>query len=532
MKKILKYAIFLFLIFTSIQIMAQVSFQRTYGGTGNDRALSVEVCNDGGYIMAGYTTSFGEGELDFLIIKTDSLGEVEWSKTYGGTYSEQANVIKQTSDNGYIIGGYTESYGTTSKSSYIIKIDSIGTIEWTKIYSNGGECNSILTNSNGEIIALLEGVNLLQVVKLSSSGNELWSKINLDNASTIYTSYKSRMIELSNGNILIGSATNSFTNGNCYLLCLNANGNLVWAKNFVGNKVRGLCELSNGEIICSIEDPTSNDFDIGWLKITSSGNILGYRRIFSDFRDVPTSIVPIGNDVILSGETAGFNQNQTSAYSMKIDNDGTLLWSKIYKPGVYNTFASMDLINKSSNPIYAGTMLVNGSIDALLVRTDENGNSMCNDSIVSPFDTNFTYIENMPTPIIQDSSFNFTSGGIENTPIVAKNTFCLNVKGCMNPDASNYNPIATEDDGSCILGMKKFSMNDYIQVYPNPSKGSFFIEGMKSPVMIHIYDAKGSLIQQYKLQTIKTEITLPIKGIYVVTIQTEKELITKKVSIQ
>ena len=75
---------------------AQVTFQRTYGGAADDQAYSVDACSDGGYIMAGYTKSYGEGGKDVYVVKTDSLGEMEWSKTYGGANDDQANVIKET----------------------------------------------------------------------------------------------------------------------------------------------------------------------------------------------------------------------------------------------------------------------------------------------------------------------------------------------------------------------------------------------------------------------------------------------------
>ncbi len=93
---------------------AQVRFARTYGGTGNDRAFVVQQTSDGGYIVAGWTYSFGAGDRDFFLIKTDANGNVQWAKTYGGANSDGAFSVQQTSDGGYIVAGVTYSFGAGS----------------------------------------------------------------------------------------------------------------------------------------------------------------------------------------------------------------------------------------------------------------------------------------------------------------------------------------------------------------------------------------------------------------------------------
>ena len=101
-------------------VFAQASFAqpnpdtlwtRTYGGSGDDWAYSVQQTTDGGYIVAGYTTSFGAGDSDFYLVKTNSQGDTLWTRTYGGSSDDWAYSVQQTADGGYIVAGYTMSFG-------------------------------------------------------------------------------------------------------------------------------------------------------------------------------------------------------------------------------------------------------------------------------------------------------------------------------------------------------------------------------------------------------------------------------------
>jgi len=103
-----------------------IQWTRTVGGTGYDMANSVVQCADSGFILAGYTNSFGSGNNDMYIVKINSSGNLSWSKTVGGTGDEQAQSIIKTTDGGFVVVGYTTSFGAGSKDYYIVKLDSAG----------------------------------------------------------------------------------------------------------------------------------------------------------------------------------------------------------------------------------------------------------------------------------------------------------------------------------------------------------------------------------------------------------------------
>ncbi len=105
-----------------------VQWAKIYGGTDWDEARSVQQTSDGGYIVAGYTRSFGAGGGDLFLIKTDANGNVQWAKTYGGGSYDHAFSVRQTSNGGYIVAGQTNSFGAGSSDIFLIKTDANGNI--------------------------------------------------------------------------------------------------------------------------------------------------------------------------------------------------------------------------------------------------------------------------------------------------------------------------------------------------------------------------------------------------------------------
>ena len=107
-----------------------------YGGILDDNINSVQQTTDGGYIILGTTKSFGAGASDIYVIKTDFKGDTIWTKAYGGTNMEDCASIRQTDDDGYIIAGFTNSFGAGNTDVYVIKIDSNGAVMWSKTYGS------------------------------------------------------------------------------------------------------------------------------------------------------------------------------------------------------------------------------------------------------------------------------------------------------------------------------------------------------------------------------------------------------------
>ena len=127
----------------------------TYGAGLNELATSIQQTSDGGYIAAGYTKSFGAGNEDVWIMKLNADATIIWEKTYGGPNNERANSIQQTSDGGYIVGGWIHPFGVGHIDMWVLKLDSDGNVIWQKRYGGTGDDRAMSiqqTNDGGYIV--------------------------------------------------------------------------------------------------------------------------------------------------------------------------------------------------------------------------------------------------------------------------------------------------------------------------------------------------------------------------------------------
>ncbi|MCP4365811.1 MAG: hypothetical protein GY800_11020 [Planctomycetes bacterium] len=162
-----------------------VEWQKTYGGEGWDEADSIQQTGDGGYIVAGMTGSFGE-KFDFWVLKLGSDGTVEWQKSYGGSDQDMARSIRQTGDGGYIVAGMTRSFGAGAYTYdfLVMKLRPDGTVEWGKTYGGDFEDwgSSIQqTGDGGYLVAgrtdsFIPGRDDAWVLKLRPDGTVEWQK--------------------------------------------------------------------------------------------------------------------------------------------------------------------------------------------------------------------------------------------------------------------------------------------------------------------------------------------------------------------
>jgi len=218
------------------QLPPDTLWTKTFPGIYSDIARQVQPTSDGGYVIAGESESFGPGIWSVYVVKTDSAGEVEWNKTYGGANYDFPYAIRQTTDGGYIVGTYTTSFPPSGTNLRLIKLDQSGDTLWT----------SVLPNSNGKIVNaascivqapdggfLIAGygwtppyANQICVYKTDPDGVLLWNK-NYGGSSDDFGA----AIQLTNdGNFILAGYTYSFGSGQCdgYLIKIDQQGDTIW----------------------------------------------------------------------------------------------------------------------------------------------------------------------------------------------------------------------------------------------------------------------------------------------------------------
>ncbi len=197
-----------FYVISSAQAPAVKQWDKTYGGNDDDEPYSLKQTTDGGYILGGYSSSNisgnktenSKGAYDYWIVKMDGSGNKQWDKTYGGSDEDYLVSLQQTTDGGYILGGYSLSNSSGDKTAnskgnydyWIVKVDGNGNKQWDKTFggndadylvslqqtSDGGYilAGYSLSNSSGDKTENDKGNYDYWVVKVDGSGNKQWDK--------------------------------------------------------------------------------------------------------------------------------------------------------------------------------------------------------------------------------------------------------------------------------------------------------------------------------------------------------------------
>ena len=113
-------------------------WSRMFGGSGNEKCYSIQQTSDGGYILAGYTDSYGAGYHDFWLVKTDANGDTLWTRTFGGTSDDECRSVVQTSDGGYILAGSSRSFNPFYD-GWLVRVDANGDSLWAKVIGGSND---------------------------------------------------------------------------------------------------------------------------------------------------------------------------------------------------------------------------------------------------------------------------------------------------------------------------------------------------------------------------------------------------------
>jgi len=317
------------------EIKVYNTYLKTFGGSDGETGSSVSETNDNGYIITGYTRSFGEGYDDVWLIKTNAFGNEEWNKTFGGLYLDKGFSLLQTNDNGYIIAGYTGSYSLGFDDLWLIKTDVLGNEEWSRTfggynYDRGSSVSQ--TNDNGFIITGYTKTSFvtdncdLWLIKTDEFGNEEWNKTfggsdDDEGYSVIQT--------IDNGFIVTGY-TESYSEGKAdiWLIKTDAFGNEEWNKTFgdsdddEGYSI--IQTIDNGFIITGYTE-SPGDCDIFLIKTDAFGNEEWFKTFGGYSYDRGYSVIQaVDNGFVITGYTQSYGAGGSDLLLIKTDNEGNV----------------------------------------------------------------------------------------------------------------------------------------------------------------------------------------------------------------
>jgi len=240
------------------------------GGLQSDHGKDCLQTSDGEFMLIGTTYSYDIGMGDMYLIKTDNLGNLQWQKTYGGANYDSGISIDFTNDGGYILSGYTESFG---QGIYIVKVDSIGNQQWQKvIITNQSFSGFIIQTDDGGYLMYSTRNNDGYFVKLDSLGNIIWERTY---AGGMYANWFFCAYELSDGSfIAAGSITNASNAQFAWLMKISSNGDSLWSRIFDGPGNTNLFysvrpTWDNGFVMAGFVSAPTQDFWV--VKVDSNG---------------------------------------------------------------------------------------------------------------------------------------------------------------------------------------------------------------------------------------------------------------------
>lgn len=277
------------LIFLSSSIIAQptIEWTKTFGGSGGDSGQDIVQTSDGGFIICGITQSYGAGQEDVYLVKTNNLGQLSWYRTFGGNLDDVAYSIRQTTDGGFIICGFTKSFGNNGD-IYLIKTNSNGQQSWMKYFGGPGwdvgYCVRQISDGGYIIAGVKEVVGSspnIYIIKTNSLGVEQWSRdIYFDGSS-----HCSSIEQTNDGGFILGAEAYDIQGQDIdvKLIKLNSSGSTIWIKSFgeaMEDYTQSVIQSNNGGyVICGTQRwPLDQTLDIFLLKTNSSGDLVWSKR--------------------------------------------------------------------------------------------------------------------------------------------------------------------------------------------------------------------------------------------------------------
>ncbi len=426
----MKNTITLFLLTLSLLSFGQVSFQKSYGDSGDEIGYSITELADSSFAVAGVTTSFSTDK-DIIVVKIAHEGGVIWTRSIRGTKIDVGRKIMATKDGGMVIVGSTASFGSGRRDVFVLKLDKKGDTEWAKVY--GGEHNEYAfavrpTTDGGYIIGgetSSFGVRASDILlfKTDAEGNVEWSAT----LGGKHVEYAFDVIEQTDG-YLVGFESNSWGRGgrDVGLFKITKKGKYKWLYSYGGPKednISGLLALPDGTIAMSGMTASfgHGSLDGFFLKCGKSGKLLFARTYGDKGADVFQGMMKVKDGYVFCGFTNSYNDNLLAEDLLlaKINEKGHMKWGKTYG----GTFSDIGLAMVQSTK---GELVVVGDTKSFSGRSDKDiyivknknsaGLSTCEQGRIQLIGQKAEFTSNSYQPTVKMITLKVSDADFKNTP--------------------------------------------------------------------------------------------------------------------
>jgi hypothetical protein len=314
----------------------------TYGGVGHDWGASVAQLSDGGFVVAGATSSFGAGGEDFYLVRTNAAGDTLWTRTYGGAADDEGYSVQVTGDNGFIIAGTTHSFGVGSGDVWLVRTDGAGETLWTRTFGGPQDDRgaSVVQAADGGFLVCGSTMSFgpynynVYLVKADSAGNLVWSRTygggNDDKGASV--------AQTSDAGFILAGFTYSFGAGDYdfYLVRTDGAGDTLWTRTYGGaasdQAAAVLQTPDHGFVVAGLTNSYGAGNSDAWLVRTdSAGDTLWTRTYGASGLDWSSSVAQMSDGgLVFCGATDGYGAGMLDAWLVRINAAGDTLWTRTF----------------------------------------------------------------------------------------------------------------------------------------------------------------------------------------------------------
>lgn len=476
-----KRLLLLTLILFSISVQGQIKFQKFYGGNNSEIAVNTIQTRDGGYLMTGLTMTYGAGDDDVYLIKTDSNGSPLWTKVFGGVDLEIGQSAVQTSDGGYLIVAITWSFG---RDALLLRTDSLGNLLWSKTIggSDLDQISSIKAVHNGYFLSGYtesygSGNEDLYVIKLDTNANVVWTKT----YGGVNPERGNDFIVTRDGGFVIAGLIYVNVPGlpDMYMLRADSAGNFLWSRAIGGTYYDEAYRLqetpdSGFVVVGRTGSFPPNDPNILLIKTDANGNLLWAETIGGSMDDAGTGIIVTEDgELVITGYTNSSGAGDYDVFMYKTDEDGNSIYSMTYgSTGFDRALGIIQTADKGFCMYGESFNSIQLNPDVYLIKTDSSGKVDCN--IIM----NTALVSHQQTPSVISPPTFVSSGGVDTIRTVFTTTGGIETTVCLT------NRIATTDEENFLL-------------FPNPARTEIIIH-LPRAMQYHVQLKKytGELLQE------------------------------------